>query len=63
VKCDLCGREFNNSEELKQHHEQMHPMNEMDEREVKDMDEKNPEIEREMPDSEVEMPTPVERTR
>ncbi|MEA2655868.1 MAG: hypothetical protein QOI23_1233, partial [Chloroflexota bacterium] len=47
----------------KQHHEQMHPMNEVDEREVKDMDEKNPEIEREMPDSGVEMPAPVERTR
>ena len=59
MKCDLCDQEFNNSEELKQHREQMHPM---DEREVKDMDEKNPEIERDMLDSEVEMPTPVERT-
>ena len=60
MKCDLCGREFNNAEELKQHREEMHPM---DEHEVKDMDEKNPEIEREVSDSEVEMPAPVERTR
>jgi len=60
VKCDLCGREFNNAEELKQHREEMHPM---DEHEVKDMDEKNPEIEREVPDSGVEIPAPAERTR
>jgi hypothetical protein len=61
VKCDLCAKEFNNSEELKQHKEQVHPM---DGREVPDMEKENPEIKREMPDSEeVEMPTPAERTR
>jgi hypothetical protein len=61
VKCDLCGREFNNSEELTQHKEQVHPM---DEREVPGMDKENPEIERETPDSEgVEMPPPAQRTR
>lgn len=62
MKCDLCGKEFNNSEELKQHKEQVHPM---DEQETPDIDRENPEIKREMPDSgEVEMPTPpAERTR
>ena len=60
MKCDLCGREFNNTEELKQHREQVHPV---DEREVPDIDKENPEIEREVPDAEVEMPPPVERTR
>jgi hypothetical protein len=60
VKCDVCGREFNNSEEVKQHREQMHPM---DEHEIKDMGEENPEIKHEEADSEIEMPTPAERTR
>jgi hypothetical protein len=62
VKCDLCDKEFNNSEELKSHKEQVHPM---DEREMPDVDSENPEIEREMTDSEpAEMPAPVEgRTR
>jgi hypothetical protein len=61
VKCDLCGKEFNNSEELKQHKEQVHPM---DEHEVPDLDKENPEIEREMPDKpEVEMSAPAQRTR
>jgi hypothetical protein len=49
VKCDLCGREFNNSDELKQHKEEVHPM---DEGKVPDRDEENPEIERDMPESE-----------
>lgn len=26
VKCDLCGHEFANSEEVKRHKEQEHPM-------------------------------------
>jgi hypothetical protein len=59
VKCDLCDREFNNSEELMQHKEQVHPM---DERETGKSE--NPEIKRDVTDSdEVEMPTPAERTR
>ena len=54
VKCDVCGKEFNNPDELKQHKEQAHPM---DEHEVPDMDRENPEVKREMPDSETpEMP-------
>lgn len=60
MKCDLCDKEFNNSEELKQHKEQVHPM---DERETPDMDVENPEVKREQSVSEVEMPQPVERTR
>ena len=60
MKCDLCDKEFNNSEELKRHKEQVHPM---DERETPDMDVENPEVKREQSDSEVEMPQPVERTR
>jgi hypothetical protein len=59
VKCDLCDREFNNSEELMQHKEQVHPM---DERETRESE--NPEVKREAADSdEIEMPTPAERTR
>ena len=60
MKCDLCDKEFNNSEELKRHKEQEHPI---DQRKEPDMDRENPEIKREMPESEVEMPTPAERTR
>ena len=59
MKCDLCAKEFNNAEELKDHMEQVHPM---DKREVPDVDKENPEIKREMPDGEpvlepVEIPT------
>ena len=60
MKCDLCDREFNNSEELKQHKEQVHPM---DDSEMRDMDKENPEIDGEVPDTDVELPAPVERTR
>jgi hypothetical protein len=49
VKCDLSGKEFNNSDELKEHVEEVHPM---DEGKVPDMDEENPEIKRELPESE-----------
>jgi hypothetical protein len=28
VKCDLCDQEFTNSEEVKRHKEQVHPMGE-----------------------------------
>jgi hypothetical protein len=58
VKCDLCDKEFNNSEELMQHKEQVHPT---DERETDEAE--NPEVKREVPDSDVEMPTPAEPTR
>jgi hypothetical protein len=30
MKCDLCDQEFANSEEVKRHKEQMHPMGEGD---------------------------------
>jgi hypothetical protein len=60
VKCDLCDKEFNNTEELKLHKEQVHPM---DEGEVPEMKDENPEVKREKEDSEVETPTPVERLR
>ena len=54
MKCDLCGKEFNNTDELKHHNEEVHPM---DEGKVPEMDKENPEIKREMPDSEpVEIP-------
>jgi hypothetical protein len=56
----LCDKEFNNTEELKRHKEQVHPM---DEREVPELKEENPEVKREKEDSEVEMPMPVERLR
>ncbi len=60
MKCDMCDKEFNNSEELKRHQEQVHPVDEQDNPE---MGRDNPEIKREVPDSDsVEMPTPAERT-
>ena len=49
MKCDVCDKEFNNSEELKRHKEQIHPM---DGSEAPDMDRENPEVKREMPESE-----------
>jgi hypothetical protein len=59
VKCEVCGKELNNSEELNKHLEQEHPMDELD---IKDSE--NPEIKREMPDSEpADMPEPVEQRR
>ena len=60
MKCDVCQKEFNNSEELKQHKEQVHPIDESD---TPDMDQENPEVKREMDPERVEMPTPAERTR
>ena len=60
MKCDVCDKEFNNAEELKLHKEQVHPM---DEGEVPEMKDDNPEVKREKEDAEVEMPMPVERTR
>ena len=66
MKCDLCDKEFNNSEELKRHQEQVHPM---DQGEVPDTKDENPEVKREKDnseekdDSEVEMPLSAERTR
>jgi hypothetical protein len=49
VKCDQCGKEFNNADELKEHKEEVHPM---DAGKVPDMDKENPEVKREMPGSE-----------
>ena len=60
MKCDLCDKEFNNTEELKRHKEEVHPM---DEGEVPEMKDENPEVKREIEDSEVETPMPVERLR
>ena len=55
MKCDLCDKEFANSEELMRHKEQVHPI---DEGEMPD----NAPEKREMPDSEpAEMP--AERRR
>jgi hypothetical protein len=56
----LCDKEFNNTEELKRHKEEVHPM---DEGEVPDMKDENPEVKREKEDPEDEMPMPIERTR
>jgi hypothetical protein len=59
VKCDVCDKEFNNADELKQHKEEAHPM---DQREVPDMDGENPEMQREMPEPEpAVVPDPVRR--
>jgi len=56
----LCDKEFNNAEELKQHKEEVHPM---DQREVPDdMDKKNPEVKGEIPEAEpAVVPDPVHR--
>jgi hypothetical protein len=57
MKCDVCDKDFNNSEELMMHKEQMHPV---DDREMPDL---APE-KRELPDSEpAEMPEPSEGRR
>lgn len=57
MKCDLCDKEFNNSEELMRHKEQVHPA---DEGEIPD----NAPEQRERTDSEpAEMPEPAERRR
>jgi Zinc finger, C2H2 type len=59
VKCDVCDKEFSNSEELKRHQEEAHPMDEL---ETPDMDPENPEVKREIADSKpAEMPTPLDR--
>jgi hypothetical protein len=47
VKCDLCDREFNNSEELMRHKEQMHPMNDAEMPEMSGEKQEMPESERE----------------
>ena len=58
LKCDMCGQEFANSEEIKRHKEQVHPMGEGD-GEKPDLME-NPGLKPE----ESEMPEPAEqRTR
>jgi hypothetical protein len=50
MKCDVCGQEFANSEEIKAHKEREHPVGENG----------NPEVVRE-PVEEPEMPEPVVR--
>ena len=65
MKCDVCDKEFNNVDELKLHKEQVHPM---DQGEVPEMKDDNPEVKREKEDPgnenpEVEMPIPVGRTQ
>ena len=49
MKCDLCDKEFNNSEELMRHKEQVHPV---DDREMPDLAPEKREV-----------PEPAERTR
>jgi hypothetical protein len=49
VKCDLCDKEFSNSEELMRHKEQVHPV---DDREMPDLAPEQREI-----------PEPAERPR
>jgi hypothetical protein len=55
LKCDICDQEFANSEEVKNHKEQVHPMGEGD-GEKPDLME-NPD----MKPQESEMPEPAER--
>jgi len=52
VKCDVCGEELANSEEVKAHKEQMHPMGD---------DDKKPEVGDGMKRDEMEMPEPAEQ--
>ena len=43
VKCDVCGEEFTNSEEMKRHRERAHPMGQADgEGEAPDLMERDP---------------------
>ena len=56
MKCDLCDKEFNNSEELMRHKEEVHPV---DNAEMPDLA-----PEKGVPDSEpVDMPEPAEQLR
>jgi hypothetical protein len=57
VKCDLCGQEFANSEEVKRHQEQEHPMG--DEGEAPDLMQ-TPAMNGLTPE-ESDMPEPAER--
>ena len=59
VKCDLCDQEFANSEEVKRHKEQVHPMGEGD-GETPDLME-NPESSDGMKPEVSEMPEPAEQ--
>jgi hypothetical protein len=52
VKCDICGQELANSEEVKAHKEQVHPMGEEGEK---------PEMGDGMTPEESDMPEPVEQ--
>jgi hypothetical protein len=55
MKCDVCDQEFANSEEVKQHKEQVHPMGD-EQSETPDMMERPA-----MDGTESEMPEPAER--
>jgi len=55
VKCDICDQEFANSEEVKRHKEQVHPMGD-EQGEAPDMMERPA-----MNGAESEMPEPAER--
>ena len=57
MKCDVCNEEFANSEEVKRHKEQMHPMGDGKEPELM---EKPPVIDG-MEPNESETPEPAER--
>jgi hypothetical protein len=54
MKCDLCNQEFANSEELKRHQEQVHPMGDGKEPDVME----NPGTSNGMEHNESEMPDP-----
>lgn len=58
MKCEVCGQEFANSEELKAHHERVHPMGDGD-GEAPDLLDR-PEAGDDMPEMK-DMPEPAER--
>jgi len=55
VKCDICDQEFANSEEVKRHKEQAHPMGEEDG--------KQPERQPDLMETPDETPEPAEQRR
>jgi hypothetical protein len=57
MKCDLCNEEFANSEEVKRHQEQVHPMGSGKESDLIE----NPQPSGGMEPNESEVPEPAER--
>jgi hypothetical protein len=57
MKCDLCNEEFANSEEVKQHKEQVHPMGDGKEPDLME----NPQPSVGMERNESDVPEPAER--